>query len=212
MNYKRYMSNYKKVIKKHENDEVIYLQGDKNILISVPHGVYQIRLGRAKRPERSTVPFALELHKRTKAHLIIKNKCNNDDANFDEKSSYKDEIMNNICNFNYIIDIHGLSKKRDMDINLGTNIGFNIDRNPVIFDNLIKKLSNNDFICTIDQPFKGGGNTISGTFSKYVWTLQIEINKKITAYKNNVNKLEQLLNVFEEWINEIKDYSIKDIV
>lgn len=208
MKYRKYISNYRKIIKKSKNKEIIYFEGNNNILISVPHGVAQIRLGRLKYPERSTVPFAIELHNRTKSHLIIKNKCNNDDANFDENSSYKDEIMNNICNFNYLIDIHGLSEKREMDINLGTNIGFNIDRNPVVFDNLLNKLSINNFSYTIDQPFRGGGTTISGTFSKYLWTLQIEVNKKITAYKENSQKLEILLNILEEWINEIKDNSI----
>ena len=56
--------------------------------------------------------------------------------------------------------------------------------------------------------FHFGGNTISGTFSKHIWTLQIEINKKITAYKENKDRLELLLNILEEWIKQIKENSI----
>lgn len=211
MNYRKYICKYKKVIRENKNKDIIYFEGDNNVLISVPHGVPQVRLGVLKYSERSTVPFAIELHNRTKAHLIIKNKCKNDDANFDKDNEYKDEIMKNICNYKYIIDIHGLSDKREMDINLGTNIGFNVERNPVIFDMLVSKLKDNNFVCSIDQPFKGGGNTIAGTFSKYVWTLQIEINKRITSDESDIDRLELLLNVLQEWIQSIKENSISNI-
>ena len=43
---------------------------------------------------------------------------------------------------------------------------------------------------------------------RYLWTLQIEVNKKITAYKENSQKLEILINILEEWMNEIRDNSI----
>lgn len=211
MNYRKYMSNYKNIVKKNKDKEIIYIKGNNKVLISVPHGISQIRLGRYKASEKSTVPFAIELANRTNSNLIIKNKNYNDDANFDEKSRYKDKIMEEIDNYKYIIDIHGLSAKRNMDINLGTNIGNNIYRNPVIFDDLLQLLKDNGFIFTIDQPFKGGGTTISGTFSNYVWTLQIEINKKITAYKENKEKLSLLIDGFEKWINNIKEKTIKEV-
>lgn len=64
---------------------------------------------------------ALYLQKETNSFLIAKTKNNNDDANFDEKSEYKDTIYSLIetKGIKYVIDFHGLAAKRDCDINLG---------------------------------------------------------------------------------------------
>ena len=107
-----------------DNDHVV-CDGENQILISSPHGVSQVRLGKFKFSEIGSLSTALYLFNNTKCSLIAKTKNNNDDANFDEVSKYKSSVENFIKNNNikYLIDIHGLSSKRDCDINLGTRLG-----------------------------------------------------------------------------------------
>ena len=82
----------------------------------------------------------------------------------------------------------------------------NIKNNVELFERLNLLLENNGFKVSIDQPFMGGGKTISGTFAKEfknVWTIQIEINCAITNKKENFKKNSKLLEIFETWIKTI---------
>ena len=50
----------------------------------------------------------------------------------------------------------------------------------------------------------GGKNTVSGyikNFHPEAWTIQIEINCKITNNKDNFEKFENLLNCFSNWLD-----------
>ena len=189
------------------SDHAVIL-GTKKILLSAPHGVTQTRLGKNKVAEIGTLPFALILQKRCGTHLIAKTKNNFDDANYDENCEYRQELKNLIPDHNitHLIDFHGLASKRPMDINLGINLGHNIETNISLFENLVKMLKNEGFKVTIDNPFSGGKTTVSG-WSKAnfdnLWTLQVEINSKLTNRSENYDKLNRLLNVFERFINQI---------
>ena len=199
----------KDFIEQHKNKDHVYISGNNNILISSPHGVSQLRLGKLKQGEIGSLATALFLKNNSKCHLIAKTKNNNDDANFDEESLYKDAIRNIIQkhNIKYIIDIHGLAAFRECDINLGTHLGKNIENNLQVFENLQKLLEENNFITIIDQPFMAGSRTISGSMKnefENIWTIQIEINCKITNKKENIAKLNTLLSLLLNWINSIQ--------
>jgi hypothetical protein len=189
------------------SDHAVIL-GTKKVLLSAPHGVTQTRLGKNKVAEIGTIPFSLILQKRCKTHLIVKTKNNFDDANYDENCEYRQEIKSLILDHNitHLIDFHGLASKRPMDINLGINLGHNIETNVSLFENLVKILKNEGFKVTIDNPFSGGKTTVSGwTKANFdnLWTLQVEINSKLTNRSENYDKLNRLLNVFERFINQI---------
>ena len=105
-----------------------------------------------------------------------------------------------------MLDFHGLSEKRDMDINLGTNFGNNIQSNKKQFEKLVKMLTDNNYKVTIDDPFVAGKRTISGSIKtkiKNIFTLQIEINSNITNHKENYPKYKQLLQIFAKWIKKL---------
>ena len=74
-----------------EKDHVV-LKGKNNVLISAPHGVSQVRLGKYKYSEIGSLTTALYLFENSNCFLIAKTQNNNDDANFDEKSKYKNSI------------------------------------------------------------------------------------------------------------------------
>lgn len=196
----------KKFLDSHTNDHVLQLTNS-NVLISAPHGVSQIRLGKYKHAELGTIPTAVSLAKATNSSIIIKTANNNDDANFNEICPYRTDIESAIKanNIKYLIDVHGLAKKRPCDINLGINFGQNIKPNESLFFKLKEALEANNFSVSIDEPFCGGPQTIAGSFAKKckIWTIQIEINCKITNEPQNIQKYNQLLTVLAAWINSI---------
>jgi len=185
----------------------ITLIGKNNILISAPHGVSQVRLGKYKVAEIGSITTALYLQNKTNSFLIAKTKNNNNDANFDEESSYKDEIKKLLKKYNikYFIDFHGLSEKRDCDINLGTHLGNNIQNNIALFDLLQKELESH-FSVIIDQPYMAESRTLSGSLKhefEDLWTIQIEINCGITNKRKNFKRFKILLEILEKWLNDI---------
>jgi hypothetical protein len=171
--------------------------------------VSQVRLGKLKVAEIGALSTALLLKDLTNCHLIAKTKNNNDDANFDEKSRYKDSIKKLIKtqNIKYIIDVHGLAAHRKCDINLGIHLGNNIASDINAFNLLNKLFIDNDFTVSVDQPFMAGSRTISGGIKNEfpnIWTLQIEINCGITNKEQNFNKFKKLIDIIKKWINEIE--------
>ena len=187
----------------------VVLKGKNNVLISAPHGVPQLRLGKLKIAEIGALAIALWVNRNTDSFLIAKTKCNNDDANFDKESSYKDEMKRliRLHNIKYVLDFHGLAQRRECDINLGVHLGDNIKVNTKVFDTLNKKLKEGGFKVSIDQPFMAGAGTISGSMKKEfedIWTLQIEINCGISNMKENFVKNQKLINIISEWINLLK--------
>lgn len=195
-------------IKKNKEKDHVVVEGKNSVLLSAPHGVAHVRLGRLKFKEIGSLATALWLKENTDCFLIAKTKNNGDDANFDENSIYKNIVRQLIKthNIKYLIDIHGLAAKRECDINLGTHLGKNIENNLKAFDELQKRLERNGFRVCIDQPFMAGSKTISGAMkneNKGVWTLQIEINCAITNKVENFVKYGLLLDVLKDWIETL---------
>ena len=208
LTFNKFINSRKTFLTAYKNVDHKILTGTNNILISVPHCVQQVRLGKHKPQELGSLPIALFLQKQTNCFLIAKTKCNNDDVNFDENSSYKNSIRRLIKehNIKFILDLHGLASFRECDINLGTHLGDNIKNDIELFNQLDNNLKNNGFQVSIDQPFMASAKTISSCMAKefkHIWSLQIEINSKITNKKENFNLNYKLLEVLNEWITKI---------
>jgi len=201
----------KQFLQKHKSEDHVVVFGNNTILISAPHGVSQVRLGKHKVAEIGSLATALYIKETTNCNFIAKTKNNNDDANFDENSNYKNTIFELIDKqqIKYIIDIHGLSNKRKCDINLGTHLGKNIENSPVIFDKLTSMLAAENFSVSIDQPFMAAHYTIASStknLQHQLWTIQIEINCDITNKKENFSRFEKLLNIFTNWIKNFDKF------
>jgi hypothetical protein len=208
LTFNKFINSRKTFLTAYKNVDHKILTGTNNILISVPHCVQQVRLGKHKAQELGSLPIALFLQKQTNCFLIAKTKCNNDDVNFDENSSYKNSIRRLIKehNIKFILDLHGLASFRECDINLGTHLGNNIKNDIELFNQLDNDLKNNGFQVSIDQPFMANAKTISSCMAKefkHIWSLQIEINSKITNKKENFNLNYKLLEELNEWITKI---------
>ena len=203
--YNNFVKNRKKFLKENSNEDFVYFDNDSKILLSAPHGVPQTRLGKKQHEEPGSLAFALELYKRLNCNFIAKTKNNFDDVNFDQHSPYKTQIARELekTQIGHIIDFHGLSSKRDMDVNFGINFGNNIKRDEKLFDKLLRAVKKAGFVCSIDNPFCGNPATIAGTFNDRAWTIQIELNSKITNNPQARERLSKLLDIFEKWLKEI---------
>lgn len=191
------------------NLDHVVITGNNNILISAPHGVEQTRNGKSKVYEPGSVTTGLYLQKQTGSFFIAKTKSNNDDANYDEQSSYKDSIKDLIRadKIKYIIDLHGLAETRECEINLGISGGKNVSSDIELFNDLNNSLMASGFNVFIDEPFSGGDKTISGSLKNEfcdIWTIQIEIRCDITNKKENFEHYKTLLKVLENWIGKIQ--------
>ncbi len=194
---------------KYESGYVYISNPDSFILLSAPHGVKQTRLGKSKFSEIGSARLAITLSQLNNTNLIIKTKHMFDDANFDIKCGYRTKISNEIKknNIKYLFDIHGLASYRDCDINLGISLGNNIKTNEPLFEKMLNIFKEYGFKVNIDQPFAGIYPTISSTFAKKfnIWTIQVEVNCKITNDFKNTKKLNMLIESLSKCIKLCKE-------
>lgn len=197
-------------LKTNKDESFVVQEGKIPFMISAPHGVSQVRLGNPKVAEPGSLSLALELCKRTGAHLIAKTQNCNDDANFEETCPYKDVLSKYIKkhNIKFLIDIHGLKKTRDIDINIGTYLGENIKQNEKAFDFLNNKLESKGFVVSIDQPFFASPNSVATYISKHcgIWTIQLEVNYKFTNESQNVDRLTDLVGCLVEFVEKAEKF------
>lgn len=183
-----------------------------NVLVSAPHSVSQFREGKIKIAELSTGVIAKLLNKHYGIPIIVKTKNCNDDANFDEVSDYKEALAKyvNENNIKFVIDLHALSQKKNCDINLGTNYGFNIMNNNVYID-LFNNIANsyNYKKVAIDFPFS---STYEHTIANFVSrtlkipAIQVEINSKLFYMSYDVAPHKKFVNMLASYIIKLNDY------
>lgn len=178
-------------------------------MLSVPHAVKQVRLGKVKFSEPNTLALALEVRERTNVPMIVKTACFNDDANFDLICPYREELRKYIeeNGIKYLIDIHSLNPTREQDIDLGVNFGLNIAPDEKMFDFLEKEFLERGFKVVIDQPFNGGARSISSFIARQcsIWTLQLEISGRFLYSEDNSKKLQEIISVLVETIEKINN-------
>lgn len=203
--FKGYVRRRKKFIASNKKKSFVILDGDGKFMLSAPHAVRQVRLGRGKFAEPNTLALALAVREKVNVPLIAKTACFNDDANFDLLCPYRHELKDyiNEHNIKYLIDIHSLAEQREQDINLGVNFGMNIAPDEKMFDFLQKEFAQKGFKVFIDNPFNGGARTISSFISKEcgIWTMQLEINCKFLLKEENVEWLIKIISVLVDAID-----------
>lgn len=208
VSFKNYVKMRKKFLAEHQEEPFYYQLGSSEILISAPHAVSQVRLGKPKYAEPGTVATTLILSNRLNANYIVRTSNLGDDPNFDQQSPYREKMkyIISVKGIKYLLDIHGLAKHRECDINLGIHLGENIKANEELFYKLEQSLKSAGFKVFVDQPFMAQSSTISSYFAKEfgIWTIQIEINSKITNESAYINKLNLLLNRLTEVFKTLK--------
>ena len=193
-----------------ENSFELFKGQEKNVMFSCPHAVSQTREGKEKVADINTGPLGMSLNSLGYSVLIKTQNCN-DDANYDIKSEYKDFLSKYIKenNIKYLIDLHGMSKKRDVLISLGTCFGVNSDKSLELTHQFIKIANKNGIDAEkirVDFPFFASKRTVSSVISKRnrIETLQLEINSKIYDDKSQTIGLIKTLDEFACLVSKVK--------
>ena len=182
--------------------------GATNILISAPHAVNHIRNNKVKNADVYTGSIASIVQSYTNSFLIYSNRISEEDPNYIVGGQYK-SALKEICNMyqiDYILDLHGASRERDFDVDLGTMTGESMDKNSVnrvieIFrENGVKDVKNNA-VFTASHP---GTITHFAKNTLQIQAIQIEINR---SYRDPIHHFEaytRLIKSLIEIINDLK--------
>jgi len=154
------------------------------VMFSAPHSFPQLRDGEIKSAEPKTRFLVEALSKQFNCSYIYKTKFYNNDPNWDEKSTYKEQLVDFISenNIKFLFDIHSMYYERPVDICIGINSGKNILNRYDILDMLVTSFKNTGLSTVlVDNPFSASNpNTVSAYISNtcMIPCFQIEINNK----------------------------------
>ncbi len=206
------MKQYLTFFEQSHEDSFQLKEGKGVVMISAPHSVEQTRKGAVKYAEPQTGILALLLHDELNCPVIYKTKNDNDDANFDVKSPYKEALVKYIKENKilFLLDLHQLAPRRKASVNFGIANFRNMDSSRCL-SVFIEEFSRQSLgRIQVDSPY---GAFSPYTVSSYVrhhnkiQTIQIEINSKLLygdssesnfrkvyiALKNIILRLQQML-------------------
>ena len=183
-----------------------YKKGSIPILISAPHSVKQIRNDELKPADIYTGAIIKTLGKNTNAHIIYKTHTKDDENHTDESTAYRKKIKEIIKDneIKVIIDLHGMSKDKDSDIDIGT--GGSSNPNLLVEDYILSSVKNSlsSLKYSVNKYFSAKGKlTISVYCSQKLGipTLQLEINRKYRT-KDSEN-FSYIVNILSKMINDL---------
>lgn len=150
-----------------------------------------------------TGSLALLLQKLTDCYCIYSSSFSEEDPNYILGGEYKTALQTIVKEhrINFVLDLHGASKEREFDIDLGTLYGASIEDKHL---NNIINIFNTNGIASVEQ-----NHTFSashpGTVTSYaakellVQSIQIEINRKyrdpgaFDLFQKTIHSLEQII-------------------
>ena len=179
------------------------INGKNSILISAPHSTMHKRGNSIRNAETRTGQLVRDVAKKANVYGIYKTKPEFNDANWDKKSKYKDEVIAMVKKHNItaLLDIHGMASYREQDICIGINGGKNIKNKKDTLKKMIAIFNDNGFKnVSIDDPFGATNSSCVSTYTAQkcnIIAFQIEINQKYRSAKfkefSKYNKLEKAL-------------------
>lgn len=194
-----------------KNESFIIENPNSNVLISAPHAIRQMRLGKIKLAEPKTVNYAVILNKLTDCNIIIKAANTNNDANFDESTPYKTrmEKLVNRHNIKFVIDLHSLAPDKEVLVNIGVYFGelLQTEQKKKHFDRLVQIFKLNNLTPSIDMPFAAGPKTIAYHFGKDpdIFAVQLEVNSKL-AKPEMGKELNSFINACTQFIEYAQNF------
>lgn len=185
-----------------------YYAGTKKIIVSAPHSVEQFREGRMKYSEPHTGLLAYLLWEECGCHCIYKMGTKKEDANYDLESTFRDKMLEVIREnkIAYVIDLHQLSPKREVLVNIGTGCGRNLFGKEEMVSH-IKELCENKKLAPvwIDEPFSAEEPfTVPATMAQKAGTVSVmfELNSRLFETKEGIRKvfdmLKEVINIIEQ--------------
>lgn len=155
-----------------------------SIMLSAPHCYNQLRNNKIKKRETKSGILVKNIASNLRCSCIYKTRFYNNDPNWDNKSTYREQLVNfiNSNNIKCLIDIHTMRAERETDICIGTNCLKNIQNRTDLLEIVVKSLKNYQFHnVEIDKPFNASHcNVISHdvAIKCRIPCFQIEINNR----------------------------------
>lgn len=193
-----------------EDDTTPYIlsAGSGNIVVSAPHSTDHYRNGMRKTAEPQTGALAMLLHEQTDCHMIARSRAFRDDPNHDAVNAYKDALgaLVRLQGIEYALDLHQLSDRRAVRINIGTGNGKNV-RGLCFVEIALEAFKKRKIEpVQIDKPFAGAyEHTVSSFLSREcgVQSLQIEMNSALFESRD-VGKTELVYDALEEIVRTVQ--------
>ena len=195
------------LLENEKDDSFIYNIGNLPILLTASHTMLQQKEdGSYKYNEPYTKAICKYVSEITNCSYLIKAKDTMIDANKDEEDEFKRLLLKIIeeNNIKLVLDIHGASKDREFDIELGTLNNLSADYSTIneLKEAFEEKGINN---IVINEPFKGGGITRYIYGKTDIDAIQIEINRNY----RDIEQIDNLENLCNSIINFINQYAKK---
>ena len=173
--------------------------GTSSVMLSAPHSYTHKRKGKLKSRDMGTLTIAKMLKSLTNAHIIYTNKKINYDPNYDKNNSYQNSLSKYIKknNIKYLIDIHGSKKRKNFDLEIGTNNFKNINNDKQLLLDIKNIMKNHSMkYIRVDKIYKSSNNTICNQINtkNKITTLQFEISKKYREVKNTSRNYKKIIN------------------
>lgn len=181
--------------------------GNSKIILSAPHTVEQLREGKIKASERRTGVIIMLLKQLLACPIIYKTRNENNDANYDEESSYRNELVKFIKEkeAGCVLDFHISAPSRPYSVDIGTGYGENICSRNDLQEIIVNGLKKNYERITVDAVFSASNpNTVSATVGKKakIPAFQIEINWDIIS---DYNKMLTFVDCFADIIKKMEE-------
>lgn len=180
-------------------------QGTKNVLISAPHSVNQIRENTVKAADLYTGSIASIVQLYTNCFCIYSNRMMEEDPNYVMGGLYKSALRELCIHYpiKLVIDLHGASLNHDFDVDIGTLYGVSIDEEKIdVMTNIfschgIQNVRRND---TFSASHEG---TVTSFMAKelYIDAVQMEINRCYRNPQQNIHAFTMLIQSLIEMID-----------
>lgn len=186
------------------------ISGSGKVMLSAPHTVRQTREGKPKVAEPQTGVLAKLLHDALDCPVIYKTRNYGDDANFDAVSVYKSAVEEYVREHGVrlLLDLHQLSPRRDVQIDLGTGKFRNIGDTDLINAALRAFTGRKLGVVQIDAPFRGAGaSTVSSFIARRckIPCMQIEINSALLYREGGRSRIEDVFGALGEFIHRAEE-------
>lgn len=206
MEFEQYKE-FERKITQEELDEgkgFLLFEGESPILLSAPHAVSQIREGKIKVAETRTGLIVKQIGEKTCSPYFIKTKNQDDDANFDDRSTYRDSMISYVKNegIKVLMDFHISASYRDFDLDIGTRNGENTKMREDFLTLVCERYQEIYPNTKIDHTFRAMSlSTVSSHISSEtgIFAIQIEINWSLIDCFEKMNQfIEKTVEIVEE--------------
>ena len=155
------------------SNEYIYVPGSK-IILSAPHAYDHYRDGVIKQGELGTDKIAKLLAEELGLGYIATTGVQSGDPNWDTQHPFRDEILNIVADYNYLVDLHFMLPRK-VDLNIGRGVDFTT--NSILSENIFKIFESHEYRVAVNWPFSAKGPTLTSLAQRAgLPALQLEIN------------------------------------